>query len=64
MPCVTSLVKLPDVQFIDHHEGKAGGIQTSIGPRPIASFAARVVYFSVSTAHLREDMGASRHLRK
>jgi hypothetical protein len=32
------LIKLPDVQFIDDKEGKAIGIQTFIGRRPIAAF--------------------------
>src|SRR4030095_5062015 len=32
------LVKLPEVQFIDDHEGKAVGIETFIGRRPIAAF--------------------------
>jgi len=32
------LVKLPEVQFIDDGEGKAIGIQTFIGRRPIAAF--------------------------
>lgn len=32
------LVKLPDVQFIDDKEGKAVGIQTFLGRRPIAAF--------------------------
>ncbi len=32
------LVKLPDVQFVDDKEGKAIGIQTFIGRRPIAAF--------------------------
>jgi phosphoglycolate phosphatase-like HAD superfamily hydrolase len=32
------LVKLPEVQFVDDHEGKPAGIQTFIGRRPIAAF--------------------------
>jgi phosphoglycolate phosphatase-like HAD superfamily hydrolase len=32
------LVKLPEVQFIDDREGKAIGIQTFIGRRPLAAF--------------------------
>lgn len=32
------LIKLPEVQFIDDKEGKAVGIQTFIGRRPIAAF--------------------------
>jgi phosphoglycolate phosphatase-like HAD superfamily hydrolase len=32
------LVKIPEVQFIDDKEGKAVGIQTFIGRRPIAAF--------------------------
>jgi phosphoglycolate phosphatase-like HAD superfamily hydrolase len=32
------LVKLPEVQFVDDKEGKAIGIQTFIGRRPIAAF--------------------------
>ena len=32
------LVKLPEVQFVDDKEGKAVGIQTFIGRRPIAAF--------------------------
>lgn len=32
------LVKLPTVQFVDDEEGKAVGIQTFIGRRPIAAF--------------------------
>jgi hypothetical protein len=32
------LVKLPEVQFVDDKEGKAVGIQTFIGRRPIATF--------------------------
>src|SRR5690606_7303193 len=32
------LVKLPEVQFVDDEEGKAVGIQTFIGRRPIAAF--------------------------
>ncbi|HET6348536.1 MAG TPA: HAD family hydrolase [Candidatus Krumholzibacteria bacterium] len=35
---VPVLVKLPAVQFIDDGEGKAVGIQTFIGRRPIAAF--------------------------
>ena len=33
-----ALVKLPEVQFVDDKEGKAIGIQTFIGRRPIAAF--------------------------
>ena len=32
------LVKLPEIQFVDDGEGKAVGIQTFIGRRPIAAF--------------------------
>ena len=32
------LVKLPEVQFIDDHEGKPIGIQTFIGRRPLMAF--------------------------
>ncbi len=32
------LLKLPDVQFVDDGPGKAAGIQTFIGRRPIAAF--------------------------
>jgi len=32
------LVKLPEIQFVDDKEGKAVGIQTFIGRRPIAAF--------------------------
>ena len=32
------LVKMPEVQFVDDKEGKAVGIQTFIGRRPIAAF--------------------------
>jgi hypothetical protein len=33
-----SLVKLPEIEFIDDKEGKPVGIQTHIGRRPIAAF--------------------------